>query len=90
MLNKLNKNKRGQISESLTWVVATFILIAILLIFIYVSIALSKTKSIKVNIRTSLGDSFDWIDKKTEMAYSINSANRDEIDEWISRRGENG
>ena len=89
MLNKLRKNKKGQASESITWIVATIILIAVLLIFIYASITLSKVKSINFKIKSNSENSFDWIGKKTEMAYLINSANKDRIEEWIAQEGKN-
>jgi len=75
------KNKRGQVGESITWIIATIVLIAILLIFIYASVALSKMKSIKINLKE---DSVDWINAKNQMAYSISSVNKNRIQTWIS------
>lgn len=84
--NKLNK--RGQVSETLTWIIATIIIIVVLLVFIYASIALGKTKGIdtKVDLKES---SVDWINVKTNLAYSLNNANREKINGWISEEGEN-
>ncbi|PJE81660.1 hypothetical protein COU58_01825 [Candidatus Pacearchaeota archaeon CG10_big_fil_rev_8_21_14_0_10_32_42] len=42
----LFKNSRGQIGETLTWVVATIIILVILIFFIFGSSLLGKTKSV--------------------------------------------
>jgi len=81
--------KKGQVGESITWIVATLILIAILLVFIYLSITLSKTKSLNVSLKADSEDSVNWINSKTEMAYSINANNKNKIEEWISLEGKN-
>lgn len=83
-------NKRAQVGESITWIVATIILIVILIIFIYASVALSKAKSIKTNIKADSVDSVDWINSKTQMAYSISANNKNKIEGWISQGKENG
>jgi biopolymer transport protein ExbD len=83
-------NKRGQVGESITWVVATIILIIMLIIFIYASIALSKTKYLKPTIKTNSEDSFNWINSKTQIAYSINKDNKNKINEWISQEQKDG
>jgi uncharacterized protein (UPF0333 family) len=86
---KKMKNKRGQIGESITWVVATIILIVILIVFIYASIVLSKTKSLKFDIKANSEDSVDWINYKTQMAYSISTDNKNKIEQWISLEKKN-
>jgi len=77
-------NKKAQVGESITWVVATIIVIVLLLIFIYASILLSKTKSLESGKENS-EYSFDWINSKTQIAYSINDKNKDKIEDWISQ-----
>jgi hypothetical protein len=79
-------NKRGQVGETITWVVATIFLIAILLLFIYSAIAMAKAKSLKVDIKLSSGSSVDWVNSKTQMAYSISSANKNKIQMWVSQK----
>jgi predicted PurR-regulated permease PerM len=83
-------NRKGQIGESITWVVATIILIVILIVFIYASIVLAKTKSLTFSVNTNSEDSADWINSKTQIAYSINSNNKNKIDEWILQSNTNG
>lgn len=82
-------NKRAQVGESITWVIATIVLIAILIIFIFASVALSKVKSIKINLKANSEESVDWINSKTQMAYSVNSVNKNKISLWISQEGVN-
>jgi len=82
MLN-YKRNKRAQVGETLTWIVATIIIIVVLLVFIYASIALGKTKSVhKIKISAE-ESSVDWINIKTNIAYSLNNQNKIKIDEWI-------
>jgi predicted PurR-regulated permease PerM len=81
----LNKDKKGQVGETITWVIATIILIVILLVFIFASIALSKLKSLNMTLKDSSENSVDWINSKTQMAYSINSNNKNKIQGWISQ-----
>jgi hypothetical protein len=85
----LSNSKRGQIGESITWVVATVILIILLIVFIYASIILSKAKFLRFDAKADSENSADWIGSKTEMAYSINDDNKNKIDVWISQRDEN-
>jgi hypothetical protein len=75
-------NKKGQVGESITWVVATIILIVVLIVFIYASIALAKAKSL-TPIKSDSEESADWVNSKTQIAYSINSNNKNKIGEWI-------
>lgn len=82
-------NKKGQIGETITWAIATIVLIVILIIFIYASVALSKVKTIKSETKANSADSADWINTKTQMAYSVSSANKNKIQVWISQGGEN-
>lgn len=89
--NNLLKNKRAQVGETLTWIVATIIIIFILLIFIYASVALGKAKAInpkKVKFK-DLGEDgkkeITWIEAKTILAKQINSQNENSIDNWINQ-----
>lgn len=69
----LSKNKRGQMSEGLSWIVATIVIIVLLAISIYATTALAKSKSI------NYGNSFlgkysrtqDLIMEKSLFAYFL-------------------
>ena len=90
MLSKLKK--RAQVSDTVTWVVATIIIIAILLIFIYISSVLSGENAVEKRSNSVLSggnsaEAVDWIALKTSLAYNLNDKNKEAIDTWI---GENG
>jgi hypothetical protein len=89
-LRKMLNNKRAQVGESITWVVATIVLIILLIVFIYASILLSKTKYIKFDEKVNSEGFADWISYKTQMAYSINDNNKNKIDVWISENAKDG
>jgi len=84
MLNK----KQGQVSDTMTWVVATIIIVVILLIFILVSSLLAKAKNIGPNLASKFTGDYEkktnWINTKTELAYKIDSNDRTKIDVWIN------
>lgn len=81
------ENKKAQVGETITWIIATIILIGILIVFLFISVSLSKLKSFKADIKVNSEESVDWIELKTEMAYSINSENKNRINLWISKEG---
>lgn len=81
------RNKKAQIGETLTWVVATLIIIFILIVFIYASVLMSKVKAInpkRLSIKfTETESEINWIEVKTIFAYSINDENKNKIELWI-------
>jgi hypothetical protein len=85
------KNKKAQVGETLTWIVATLVIIGTLLIFIYFSIALAKAKSVtsgevKTQIKQISTERIDWLESKNQMAFSRNQNNRDKIEVWINEK----
>lgn len=85
MLNKM-QNHKAQISDVMTWVVATIIIIVILVVFIYASSLLAqKTKIIKLKeVKMEIAEeNMDWVEMKTSFAYSESSEqNKAIIDAW--------
>ena len=81
------KNKKAQISDTLTWVVATIIIVVILLIFIFVSSILAKAKDVSDDVGSKVVGGYEkqanWIKTKTELAYAKKSDNKEVINEWI-------
>lgn len=81
-------NKKAQLGETLTWVVATLIIIVTLLLFIFLSSNLAKLKDIKDNPGFALLGGYDkksnLIADKTELAFIKNNQNEDLIKEWIN------
>lgn len=84
---QIKKNKKGQIGETITWVLATIIILFVLGAFIYASVLISEVKSInpeRINVKSG-ENSLDvgWVEVKTFFAYSVNSNNREKIENWI-------
>jgi hypothetical protein len=78
-------NKKAQISEIMTWVVATLVILSILIIFIYASSLLAqKTKVIKAkDLKIDLGKEVDWIETKNSITYGFASqSERNIIESW--------
>ncbi|MBU4069719.1 MAG: hypothetical protein KJ646_01945 [Nanoarchaeota archaeon] len=78
-------NKKAQISNTMTWIIATIVVIVMLMIFIYTSSLLAKTT--KINYEESKKQ-VDWIKSKTSLAYLIKEDNKATIDEWIKKENE--
>ena len=78
-------NKKAQVSEIMTWLVATIIIISILLVFIFVSSLLAqKTKIIKVkDLKVDFEKEVDLLATKTSIAYSFASeSEKNLIERW--------
>ena len=85
MLNKRQKNRRAQISEIMTWVIATIVILSILLIFVYASSLLAqKTKTVKAQeLKIDFENKVNLLDTKSLIAYSSTSeSNRIIIEKW--------
>lgn len=82
-------NKKAQIGETTTWVVATIIILVILGIFIGLSSQLAKIKSLELKkiffkIKPSGFEDLKTINNKNSLAYSLNSNNKNKIEEWLN------
>jgi len=75
-------NRRGQIGETTTWIVATLIIVVVLLIFIYASSALSKLKI--VSYKEPDEKDVDWVNEKTSFALERNNQDSNKINSWIN------
>jgi len=78
-------DRKGQIGEIMTWVVATIIIVVILILFVYASSVLAqKTKVIKVKgLKIDFKKDVDLLETKIEIVYSLSSdENKEIIDEW--------
>jgi len=79
-------NKKAQVGETLTWIIATLIIIITLIIFIYASSVLPKEHiSPKVNVE----DEVDGIEMKISFAHFLaQNKNKELIDDWIKKENE--
>lgn len=83
-------NRKGQVGEIITWVVATVIIVVILILFVYASSILAqKTKVIKVkSLKIDFKEDVDLLETKTEIVYLLSSdKNKEIIDEWRKANG---
>ncbi|MBU1129240.1 MAG: hypothetical protein KJ949_01255 [Nanoarchaeota archaeon] len=78
-------NKKAQLSETMTWIVATLVIIVILIIFIFISSSFAKVKNLTTQDLklSSEGEDVDLFEFKTELAYNLTSEeNKKIIDNW--------
>jgi len=69
---KLLRSKKGEIGETLTWIVATLIIIGILIIFLFLSSRISSIKKILVeDVKSDLPEESVSLGLKTGLAYNI-------------------
>lgn len=78
------KRKKAQVGGTLTWFVATIIIIFILLIAVYAASILGKTKSLGEKITRE--EEKDWEDVKNDIAFEKNSTNKDKIQKWLNNK----
>jgi TRAP-type mannitol/chloroaromatic compound transport system permease small subunit len=76
------RNKKGQTGETISWIVATLVIIGILLIFIWISVLMSKVKIVKIgDVKTDLPKEPQSLNVKTALAHKIaNGKNKEVID----------
>jgi len=83
MLNyKFLKNRKAQIGETISWIIATIIIIGILIVFIYISILISKTKIIQtLSIQFDIADKTELLNQKTSFSHQLaGNLNKEIID----------
>lgn len=81
----LNKKRKAQVSEIMTWIVATIIIITILIVFVYASSLLAqKTKLIKAkDLKIDIGKEHDLLKTKNLIAStSASIVDRNIIERW--------
>lgn len=87
MLNYRKISKRGQVGETITWLVATLIIVGILIIFIFFSVLMSKSKVIAIgDVKTDLTKESKSLDMKTFLAHQLaNNKNKEIIDNILKQ-----
>ena len=84
-------NKKAQVSETVTWIVATLVIIVVLVVFLYFSSILGKGKEItKAEIKSANSEGYsDWINQKNSFAYELSEQKYKRIiDEWRNAQDE--
>ena len=81
------KSKKAQAGEAVTWIVATIVIIGILLIFTFISSVFAQENGMVVSFSRVFSNdeltNVDWVQTKTNLAFGLNSANKDFIENWI-------
>lgn len=74
-------SKKGQTGETVSWIVATLVIIGILIIFIYISVLMSDAKKINlVDAKTDLPSESSILTEKNFIANEImNNKNKEMI-----------
>ncbi len=84
------KNKRAQIGATMTWIIATLVIVGILLIFIYISVLMSKTKAVDAGeLKADSEYKADILSLKTSFAHQL-AGNKDKelINNFIKEQNE--
>lgn len=86
MLNK--KLNKAQTGDTLTWLIATLVIIFILGIFIFISNGLAKANQLSSTIKGLFSSNSDqehtnWLSTKTNLALKKNPDNKVNIEGWI-------
>lgn len=76
------KYKKAQTGETISWIIATLVIVGILLVFIWISVLMSKTKVIGIgDVKVGLAKKSVSLDTKTALANQLaNNRNKEIID----------
>jgi len=82
------KSKKAQIGETMTWVIATIVIIGILLIFVFIASVFAEKEGMVVSLKRVFSGrevaGVNWLSTKTSLAYDMNSLNKEsKIEPWI-------
>ena len=81
------KSKKAQLGETMTWVIATIIIIGILIIFTFISSLFATENGMVVNLKKTINQddltNVDLVKEKTNLALDINGNDYDKINNWI-------
>jgi hypothetical protein len=88
-MKNLILNNKAQISQTLTWIVATIIIVGILMVSIALSLVLANAKKIAGqqagNVESRLEKNSLVLETKTSLAYELNNTNKREIETILER-----
>jgi len=86
MLNYRKIGKKAQVGETITWVIATLIIIGILILFILISSLMSKSKAVRIGDVEADIKINNLLTEKTSFAYQLtNSKNKDIIEDILNK-----
>jgi Na+-transporting methylmalonyl-CoA/oxaloacetate decarboxylase gamma subunit len=80
----IQKNRKAQVGETLTWIAATLVIIGIIVVFIFLSVLMSKVKDVTIgDVRTDLPKKVNLLDAKTSLAHQATGSRNKQIIEDI-------
>ena len=86
-MRRMLNSRKAQVGETMTWVVATVIIIVLLIVFIWISYSLAKSRGVidfAQNVIDLDGEvEVNWVHAKTDFAFGVDSTNRGKINDWI-------
>jgi len=86
-MSNFKKNKYGSIDSTITWAVATLVIIGVLVGFVLGSIGLSKAKEVSSLLVSDAQSDFkeesQILKTKTSIAYELNNLNKGQIDDLL-------
>ena len=85
----IRKNRKGQVGVTISWVIATIVIIGVLIIFIYISILMSKVKMINIgNLEIYCSEKkTELLAEKTSLAHQLaNNRNKELIDNLLREK----
>ena len=81
---KYKLNSKGQTGETISWVIATLVIVGILILFVYLSVLMSKTKIVNIGtLQTDLEKDSKILSGKTTLAEMLNDKNKEMINEIL-------
>lgn len=81
----LKCNKKAQVGETITWVVATIVIIGVMIIFLFISSLMAKLKSIGIGDLNPTLEKSNPLTTKTSLAEQLNSQNKDTIENILNK-----
>lgn len=86
MLKSRIYSKQGQTGETVSWLIATLVIVGILILFIYASVLMANVKGVSIgNLQTDLAKESSVLTEKTALSNIIMSnKNKDTIDKILN------
>lgn len=83
----LIKNKKGEIGETINWIVATIIILGILLVSVYITSIMSNLKIIReADVTSDLKSDSQVLEMKTSLSLRINNIDREKIENALEEK----
>jgi hypothetical protein len=79
------KSKKAQTGETISWVIATLVIIGILILFVYISTLMANVKTVSItDLNSDLAGKSLVLAEKTSLAYQLSgNTNKEVIDKII-------